>query len=202
MYNFNTLSINRGVFMSTSISTRLVSLRKETGLSQKDAAAGLGVSQALLSHYEKGIRECGLDFLCRAAEFYKVSTDYLLGLSKTRLLSDALFIDTDIPNDAAISTSTIFRASAFLAERMGAEYSPQLEAINILTLYKIYCGFFRNDTVPPYLTSGLLEWCFDSLNEKSSIDRQKPGRTPLCVKTIINEAEALLKAHYVQPFNR
>ena len=50
--------------MSTSISTRLVSLRKEKNLSQKEAAESLEVSQALLSHYEKGIRECGLDFLC------------------------------------------------------------------------------------------------------------------------------------------
>ena len=37
-------------------------LRKEKGISQKEAANSLGVSQALLSHYEKGIRECGLDF--------------------------------------------------------------------------------------------------------------------------------------------
>ena len=35
-------------------------LRKEKGISQKEAANQLGVSQALLSHYEKGIRECGL----------------------------------------------------------------------------------------------------------------------------------------------
>ena len=56
-------------------------LRKEKGISQKEAANSLGVSQALLSHYEKGIRECGLDFLIRAADFYGVSADYLLGRS-------------------------------------------------------------------------------------------------------------------------
>ena len=56
-------------------------LRKEKGISQKEAASQLGVSQALLSHYEKGIRECGLDFLIRAADFYGVSADYLLGRS-------------------------------------------------------------------------------------------------------------------------
>ena len=38
-------------------------LRKERGITQKQAAEDLGVSQALLSHYEKGIRECGLDFV-------------------------------------------------------------------------------------------------------------------------------------------
>ena len=42
-------------------------LRKERGITQKQAAEDLGVSQALLSHYEKGIRECGLDFVVRVA---------------------------------------------------------------------------------------------------------------------------------------
>lgn len=54
-------------------------LRKERGLSQKAVAESLGVSQALLSHYEKGIRECGLDFVVKIADFYDVSCDYLLG---------------------------------------------------------------------------------------------------------------------------
>lgn len=40
-------------------------LRRERRLSQKQVAADLGISQALLSHYEKGIRECGLDFLVK-----------------------------------------------------------------------------------------------------------------------------------------
>ena len=56
-------------------------LRKERGLSQRQVANDLDISQALLSHYEKGIRECGLDFLVRAADYYGVSTDYMLGRS-------------------------------------------------------------------------------------------------------------------------
>lgn len=67
--------------MSSDFPRVLSLLRKEKKISQKEAAAALGVSQALLSHYEKGIRECGLDFLVRAAEYYNVSTDYLLGRS-------------------------------------------------------------------------------------------------------------------------
>ncbi len=62
----------------------LTLLRKERGFSQKKAAADLGISQALLSHYEKGIRECGLDFLVRAANYYGVSCDYLLGRTPHR----------------------------------------------------------------------------------------------------------------------
>ncbi len=67
--------------MDTDFPRVLLLLRKEKGLSQKEAASSLGVSQALLSHYEKGIRECGLDFVVRAADFYGVSADYLLGRS-------------------------------------------------------------------------------------------------------------------------
>ena len=59
-------------------------LRKERGITQKQAAAELGVSQALLSHYEKGIRECGLEFVVKVAEYYNVSCDYLLGRSADR----------------------------------------------------------------------------------------------------------------------
>ena len=59
-------------------------LRRERGLSQKQAAKDLGISQSLLSHYEKGIRECGLDFLIRAADYYEVSADYLLGRTVQR----------------------------------------------------------------------------------------------------------------------
>ena len=54
-------------------------LRKERGLSQKSAAEQLGVSQALLSHYEKGIREIPTWAVIALADYYQTSTDYLLG---------------------------------------------------------------------------------------------------------------------------
>ncbi|MEA4823651.1 MAG: helix-turn-helix transcriptional regulator [Clostridiaceae bacterium] len=67
-------------------------LRQEKGVSQREAATSLSVSQALLSHYEKGSREPGYAFLIRAAGYYGVSTDYLLGRTMQRGSS---------PNDAA-----------------------------------------------------------------------------------------------------
>ncbi len=73
-------------------------LRKERGLSQKQAALELGVSQALLSHYEKGIRECGLDFVIHIADYYNVSCDYLLGRTPDRA-GATLKLD-DIPDAA------------------------------------------------------------------------------------------------------
>lgn len=62
----------------------LTLLRKEKELSQKQAAQDLNIPQALLSHYEKGIREPGLEFIVRAARYYGVSCDYLLGCTPHR----------------------------------------------------------------------------------------------------------------------
>ena len=70
--------------MAVEFSRVITLLRKERGITQKQAAADLGISQAQLSHYEKGIRECGLEFLVRAADYYGVSCDYLLGRSPDR----------------------------------------------------------------------------------------------------------------------
>ncbi len=70
--------------MKNDFPRNITFLRKERGISQKQAAADLGISQSLLSHYEKGIRECGMDFLCKAADYYEVTTDYLLGRTVQR----------------------------------------------------------------------------------------------------------------------
>ena len=59
-------------------------LRQEKKISQRKAATELGVSQALLSHYENGVREPGLQFVVRAADYYGVSADYLLGRTMDR----------------------------------------------------------------------------------------------------------------------
>ncbi len=73
--------LRRGEILNSEFSRIMTLLRKERKISQKKAAEDLGISQGLLSHYEKGKRECGLDFLVRAADYYSVSCDYLLGRS-------------------------------------------------------------------------------------------------------------------------
>ncbi len=70
--------------INTDFPRILTLLRKERGYSQKKVAEDLNISQALLSHYEKGIRECGLQFVLRAADYYGVSCDYLLGKTSQR----------------------------------------------------------------------------------------------------------------------
>ena len=82
---------------------RIITLqRKERHISQKQAAADLGISQALLSHYEKGIRECGLNFLVKIADYYNVSCDYLLG--RTPEPEGKVITIEDIPDDDGNNT--------------------------------------------------------------------------------------------------
>ena len=61
--------------MATDFSRTLSLLRQERGISQRKAAAQLGISQALLSHYENGIREPGLTFVVKACDYYQVTAD-------------------------------------------------------------------------------------------------------------------------------
>ena len=70
--------------MSPEFSRTLSLLRQEKGVSQRKAASALGISQALLSHYENGIREPGLAFVGRACDYYGVSADFLLGRTLSR----------------------------------------------------------------------------------------------------------------------
>lgn len=59
---------------------RLLDLRLEKGLSQKELAKKLGVNQAAISKWEAGQRQTDFETIMLIAEFFKVTTDYLLGL--------------------------------------------------------------------------------------------------------------------------
>lgn len=61
---------------------RLKSLRN--GRSLKEVACDLGISRASLGYYESGERKPDIDILLKLANYYNVSSDYLLGLSNTR----------------------------------------------------------------------------------------------------------------------
>jgi transcriptional regulator with XRE-family HTH domain len=82
---------------ATNFSRALTLLRKERNISQRIAATGLNISQALLSHYETGAREPGLPFIVRACDYYGVSADFLLGRTMVR---DSAIVDLDAMHDA------------------------------------------------------------------------------------------------------
>lgn len=66
------------------LAKRLKILRKERGLRQADVAADLGISTVGYQRYELDQREPGASLIAAIANYYQVSTDYLLGLKDER----------------------------------------------------------------------------------------------------------------------
>ena len=58
---------------------RLRDLREDHDLTQKEIAAVLGIDQRVYSIYETGKREIPVHHLIKLADYYNVTTDYLLG---------------------------------------------------------------------------------------------------------------------------
>ena len=64
--------------------SRIKSLREKRGLIQELLAAELGITQQMLSKYERDISIIKVDVLKRLAGYFNVTTDYLLGLSDVK----------------------------------------------------------------------------------------------------------------------
>lgn len=107
------------------LAERIVHLRKVRGLSQKQVAADLGISQALLSHYERGIRECGLDFAVKLADYYAVTCDYLLG--------------RDAAQDRESSSDLIYRFTQMLGNEQVSRMTAEIFQVFSYRMLRILC---------------------------------------------------------------
>lgn len=67
-----------------TIAQRLVRMRKEKGITQHDMADRLGVSQPVVSDYERGVLRLHGELIVKAAEILNVSADEILGLTPQR----------------------------------------------------------------------------------------------------------------------
>lgn len=115
--------------MNSEFSRTLSLLRQEKGVSQRLAAGELGISQALLSHYENGIREPGLAFVVRACDYYGVSADFILGRTLSRegnMLTEQDILDAAEPRNnlrgsvlATLQSKLLSGAISVLFELLG-----------------------------------------------------------------------------------
>ena len=64
--------------------SRIKNLREKRGIIQEILAAELGITQQMLSKYEKDVTVIKVDILKRLAEYFNVTTDYLLGMSDVK----------------------------------------------------------------------------------------------------------------------
>ena len=64
--------------------SRIKQLRENRGLIQEILASELGITQQMLSKYERDILCIKVDVLMKIAEYFNVTTDYLLGVSEVK----------------------------------------------------------------------------------------------------------------------
>lgn len=176
-------------------------LRRSLGISQKQAAIELGISQALLSHYEKGIRECSLDFLIKVSNYYNVSCDYLLGKTKKTIESQGCqdikeqtmilnnFLEcvekscTSESYDKALNMTTlsVYRIIRLICDSCvspAAKYS--LDKTSFAILSQSVADFYA------------LEISKDE-NEKGALFKNLTENDINNIKSIVSEAEALIR---------
>lgn len=189
----------------------LTELRKEKGLSQKEAAAKLGISQALLSHYEKGIRECGQSFLIKVADFYGVTCDYLLGRTKKRNELDVIaneILSSPSVSDSAPTGKTFIKAGTLVTQYLQNTDNTggmKLDMLYAISLYKVmlvqakagnlpknWCGRAYADGEvccnPLYL--GTIELAaYEAVNPPKNKNPMPNEPIPEAIKTLVSEAE-------------
>lgn len=68
----------------------LKAARKKSGKTQKEVAEGIGIGQGTYKNYETGAREPNGETLVAIANYFDVSTDYLLGRPTAQPPTDAL----------------------------------------------------------------------------------------------------------------
>ena len=86
---------------SDSLKEKLKKLREDKGLQPKDVANFLGITRQGYCRYEDGKSDLSTSTLSKLADFYDVSTDYLLGRDEKKLSEDVASM-TDNELDKAL----------------------------------------------------------------------------------------------------
>ncbi len=189
----------------------LSQLRKERGISQKKAATDLGISQALLSHYEKGIRECGLDFVIKCSEYYHVTTDYLLGVSESRNGSPVIFSadGTEESSFATLSLATRHLLDTAIAAASDEKTQQLAHDYYLLNLYRGALTLAKAGVLPKELFSLDYSLARELAGAALAVqdvkialldDRSRSGMDGTenaAVKALIAEAEAFIAENFI-----
>lgn len=173
--------------MSSGFAARISALRKEKNITQKAAADALGISQALLSHYEKGIRECNLSFIVKVASYYEVTTDYLLGYSDSRYGSDISLDDDELESDSMLKPVTIMRSLLYLLNKAqetqsGIKYFNDYFSLSIIK----YLNSINNKTEYPQGTADFVQNMLESA-QNQLVDK------PTYLGTVSNHADEIIE---------
>lgn len=109
-----------------SFSSRLIALRRERDMTQADLAKAIAKTRSTVSGYETEGKEPDYEMLCFLANYFDVTTDYLLGISDVRTHNDAVFVNDTrqfsatfegLPHDMKQSVASAFDSFYLLLSR-------------------------------------------------------------------------------------
>lgn len=103
----------------------LAELREDRGLTQKELGQILHVTGGTISNYEQGVHYPDLEKLIELADFFNVTTDYLLGRVDNNLSPDVF--------SAALSGGKTVGQAVRLIQRL----SPELQSAALLILERL-----------------------------------------------------------------
>lgn len=124
---------------------RISELRKERGISMKQAAEQLGMPYTTYVNYEKGARQPNSETLIDLANFYNTSIDYMLGKSNIRIDEHTLDIVNELDTDVLAQAGNIRDALRIQAEKEapapippGFQPMPSMDMVPLVG--RIACG--------------------------------------------------------------
>lgn len=159
--------------MSSEFAVIFSQLRRDRNISQRQVAADLKISQALLSHYENGLREPRFDFVVKVCEYYGVSADYILGRTAARenpmtsgnVAADSSDNELDKRKNECIrcfisATTVMF---SLFAETLGEEAVGELYDYLGAAAYKIFRNIYLYSGEHPESQLKIPEYCYASV---------------------------------------
>ena len=108
---------------------KLKNFRKEAGLTQKQLADALGISASAVGMYEQGRREPDKDTLILISNYFGVTVDSILGISRGNDLSDCL---EDIKNQAMAAKGLMFNGVMLDADKINQLVDVMMVAAEVM----------------------------------------------------------------------
>lgn len=107
-------------------SKRLIQLREQRGITQQELADKLKITRQSLSLYEKAERTINIELLARIADFFNVSTDYLMGRTDTATMNEDIQTACKI---TGLSEEAINKFAKILNDNEKYEYTITIDDI-------------------------------------------------------------------------
>ncbi|GCL71752.1 XRE family transcriptional regulator [Paenibacillus naphthalenovorans] len=114
-------------------SERLSKLREKSGLTQKELANRLGIARTTYSGYESGKREPDHQTLQKIADFFDVSTDYLLGFKEKDPVDKLIeYLELELTDEEIMERMTFKIDNLTLSEEEVKEFIAFVRAKRIM----------------------------------------------------------------------